>query len=1514
MKKTSTFVLLAMMLLGSMLSLTAAPVAKRAVSNPLAISAGKAIEGTPVGQVMPIEGKRNVSAPRTADGIHRYMSPTALRRSRAAASATAASRAMAPNLNLCGQVIYGLEGGWYSLPHADGGDFGLLTQTMYPLNYGGYYDAATGLYRGIYADVSSTGSVSGVYSIAYNPLVAGIVEGTPLENITMMAASAAQDPADGKVYGYYYNDSGSAIGWGTADYTTNVRTIIAEVDNYMILLACDNAGQFYGIDGNSKLYKIDKTDGSASLVGQTSMPYYYSVGCTINPANHTMLATCNTDYEASLYEINLETAEATRLVDFLKDVQVCNLYIGESQFNDKSPAAPQLTVTAPEGTMTVHYAITLPDMLMDGTPVSGLLDWKISVDGETLFEGNNQAGMTVEGDLTVKEPGMKEFSAIASSPDGASPRTVVRIFVGKGLPAAPTNVKAAYAPGKMMISWNPVTDSEDGGYINPAEVTYSIIQGSTFVAQNLTATSFELEMEEPMSRTEYTYMVMAFYDGKPSEMGTSNTVILGAWDTPYSIEFNSTKALTENGYTVIDVNNDKKLWRASTVGVYYNYSNRNQADDWLISPEINFEAGKVYEFSCVVYGRGRTSTTKTINEKLEVRAGKATQATADNIASLMTMEVVPPTEITNFKSELRTITGLITPTETGRLNIGLHAISDKNMDYLYVTEMKIKAGMDPSAPKAVTGLSVTPEPSGLHTAELSMTAPAENVTGAPLTGNVTLKISRNGEEIMTRTTSPGNTITVPDEVPELGNYTYMVTTWMGDVEGCEATATAFVGPYPASHPANVQMFESYQPGTVTLIWDPVTTDINGKAIDKANVSYMIYGVDEDNNPVAKLPANVKTNSATFKAIEDLDKQEFVQYIVYAYNREAQSTYGTTTDMIPVGNPYAMPFRVSRSEDLHTYLIGALSNGATWKIFGDEKFSDVNAQDGDGQYFASETDTQNKSADLFSGRINITAADRPELSFYVMKAADDDQNIIDVLISADGEEYYLPSVEMAQIESLGWTKIRYDLSRFAGKNIQFTLRTIHKNKVWVLVDNIRVQETPDKDVAVMALTAPSVVKANEPFDVSVMLANYGYMAAEDFQIVLYRDGAELERRVVSSVAPDQQMVVVFDNVISLFDEDSSQATYSAEVLFDGDKEPENNMSGEVIVSRPLSTLTAVTDLRGELASEGNLLTWTSAYGDTPQPVEITEDFETAESWAHEYGQWTFIDGDGEAVGGIEGVTFPGIDAGFSPASFFVIDNSEYGFENFQAVSGHKFLASLCLSNYYHNVDDWAISPLLSGAAQTISFYASGLNDMYAEKIEVWYTDKESTDLADFVQHNDFNIKTVPSEWTRYSVELPAGTKYFAIHSMANDNLLLMIDDVTFTPDPSAGAPVLAGYNVYRNGVRLNVSPVLEGEFLDKEAPEGVNTYHVTALYDRGESELSNPVTLQQSGLQSIAVSQAEVTVEGSDIVVRNAAGLPVAIIASDGKVLYSAAGDLRLTVPAGVYLVTVASLPLKVVVK
>ena len=144
-------------------------------------------------------------------------------------------------------------------------------------------------------------------------------------------------------------------------------------------------------------------------------------------------------------------------------------------------------------------------------------------------------------------------------------------------------------------------------------------------------------------------------------------------------------------------------------------------------------------------------------------------------------------------------------------------------------------------------------------------------------------------------------------------------------------------------------------------------------------------------------------------------------------------------------------------------------------------------------------------------------------------------------------------------------------------------------------------------------------------------------------------------------------------------------------------------------------------------------------------------------------------------------------------------------------------------------------------------------------------------------------------------------------------MLMLDDVTFTRlDAFDGE--LKGYNVYCDGVKVNDAPVTEAAYTHVPADDAAHTYHVTALYDKGESELSEPVTIDQSGLDSILAAGLKVAVEGRDIVVTGAAGKLVTINAIDGKTLHSATGDARVAVAPAVYLVTADGKTVKVLVR
>lgn len=1495
------------------------PQAKRV--NARALSSAADISLTQEGIGAQLVGARNFNTSSLTfakDGLHRYISETEAARMLAGKSATAASRSphyLSSTVNVCGQVVYGGPNGngLYSLPHTTGEELSFIGATDASINYGGYYDPQENALCGVYLNVSGS-SIVGAYVVKFSCATGETIGMTQLssETIGIAGYNAALDPTTGKVYGYY-GVTGSCA-WGTADYSTLQVTPIKSISytDAMVYLACDETGQFYGIDPDLNLCKIDKLSGDVQVIGATGIPHQYIGGAMINAKDHTMIITYCTDTNGGMYEINLETGAGTHVCDFPTNTEVMNLWPGAALATEKAPVAPELTVTAPNGTLTAHYSLTVPDMLMDGTPVSGLVSWEIKVDGVKKFEGSNMANATIEGDITFDYDGYVEFAATATTPDGTSPVRKVRIFIGQGLPLAPTGVNISYADGKMKIKWDPVTGSEDGGYIDPSAITYAIIKDGSFVARDLTATSYEYDFEEPVTKTDIYYYVMAFNGNRPSEMTQSNTITLGALNTPYSIKFNSPSILTQNGFTVLDANGDRKKWTASsTYGVYYPYSNRNQADDWLFTPELNFEAGKVYRFSCDVYARPLNSHSPIETEKLEVKAGHGVTADA------MTIEVIPVTEINNPKSEMRTLSGMIVPETTGRLNIGMHAVSDKYMNYLDIDCLSISEGMDPTAPQAAENLAVTPEPTGLHTAEITGTAPVKNVMENAIEGDVTLVISRGDEVITTLTAAPGAAFSYTDEVPEMGTYTYTVTPKVGDAVGVPASVSQYVGPATPEKVTWATVLESYQPGTVTVMWSPITKDVNGNEIPQSQISYSIMVWDEEGmHPL--FDHNFTDTRATFKAIEDPEKQDFVEYFVLAYNREAPANAPIATEMIPVGKPYDMPVKYSNMNDLEKYLLGVrnYSGYIQWSMYGDESIEGITSADGDGQYFGCRASYIGVEADLYTGRINVIDGEHPELTFRVFKVSAEDANTYKVTIFVDGEEILLGTVDNKDLKEDKWNLVRFPLKDYVGKNVQLQISAVPQNMAFSFVDDIQIRETPSFDLSATALYAPVSATANKPFDIYAEVANTGFETARDFDVVLYRDGGEVETRHVSVLPADESMMVIFENVISLFDDPNDEANYTAEIEFAADNDFSNNLFEDVVVKRPVNELPTVTDLAGEATTEGVKLIWTSMIGVTPEPSEITETFENATSWAHTVPGWTMIDQDGSPVGGFQNIDIPGIEVGSTLASFFVFDATVGSEGTFNAASGQKFLTTMFRYDGGMN-DDWAISPLLSGDAQTVSFYAASYQAAYPESLEFYTTTEDSVEPASFVKDESFGTTVLPQEWTQYTFELPEGTKHFAFRCVTRDGFMLMIDDVRYTPDPSVNAVTLLGYNVYRDGVQINKELVTAGEYLDTTAEEGAHTYYVTAVYAVGESELSNAVNVTaaaSSGLATVDSEGVRVSVKGCEIIVTGAAEELVTIASVDGKVVYSAKGDARVAVAPAIYLTTVGTRTYKLFVK
>ena len=299
---------------------------------------------------------------------------------------------------------------------------------------------------------------------------------------------------------------------------------------------------------------------------------------------------------------------------------------------------------------------------------------------------------------------------------------------------------------------------------------------------------------------------------------------------------------------------------------------------------------------------------------------------------------------------------------------------------------------------------------------------------------------------------------------------------------------------------------------------------------------------------------------------------------------------------------------------------------------------------------------------------------------------------------------------------------------------------------------------------------------------------------------------------------------------------------------------NNTTPTVTVDVIVSEYPAVTDLEAASGENGVELTWSEPDLDSAPAERITESFENGDAFSSEFGEWTFVDVDESPVGGISTQDIPGITPGTTTGSFWVWDANLLSDRMTGARTGKKFLFSLFRFDD-GKVDDWAISPELCGKAQTIQFYAKSYTSTYREHIEVYYS-TTGTEISDFIKVR--NEEVVLPYWEEYNIELPEGAKYFAIRSVAAGGFMLAIDDVSFTPAGNANLD-LVGYNVYRDGMKINTEIVEEPEFTDETAETGKTyTYVVTAIYTKGESAASNAaeILFNNSGVEVIEVSADE----------------------------------------------------------
>lgn len=1424
----------------------------------------------------------------TTSGIQRVESKVSQMNAKALKHATKGYRAVAEGTDLRGMVTFSNawsedapEYGMYKIPFSEGGTFSKIGAVESAYTFG--YDNGDGKFYGFKREVIF---IWEFYSIdVLDSETWELLSSTTVDDASLMGYDCAVDPATGLVYACLMNEDGT-FEWATVDLASASRTDISVLEVALTGIGCTKDGQFYGYGIDGSLYKVDKATGALTQIGEPSaLPQQYLTGGCVNDKGNTFLmAYCN-DATSGLAEIDLATGAATIVKEFADGEEVNAMYIPAPAAEEKAPAAPGFQVVCPDGAQKVELTVTLPTTLFDGSECTDqTLGFEIYADGQKVAEGEAAPGASASKTLDIEKSGEVNFFAIAKNAVGNSPKTKVTVYVGKGAPKAPANVALTWADGKATITWDAVTESADGGYFDPAAVTYTVADlAGTVVAEGLTATSFTTDVPEPDSSfLMLGYQVKAVYAEKVSEAGVSNTVGLGAFCPPTTFDLSTVDVF--NYHTVADINGDNSTWQFYTDRAIYRYNTSNNGDDWLFSPNVKLEAGKAYAFTASV----KCSSTF-YPERLEVKVGDATTPEA------MTIEVVPVTDV--VWTDPQDVTGTITVPVTGIYHIGFHAVSDADMNQLALYSYSIGQGAKVTSPTSPEDIVVTPAASGDLEATIEFKTATKSLNGEALTGELTTNVLRNGEMLKTVKGKPGMLFSFVDKtVPEIGYYTYTFETLNAEGDaGLPTSVTVFIGPKAPAVPANVKLVETAD-GQVTLTWDAVTTDVDGTVLPAGNVTYNVFLGDTSTGSLTfgeQLNDQPLTETSFVYNFEVPADQDFLYLIVQASNRDVVGQARPASTI--VGIPYDMPVLYTGASSLEQYF---LSYGGSGQLQLGSAEMGVEAYDGDDSYYAVKGSGYGPTF-MQTGKIKLSELN-PMVKFYIYGIINEegtvDQNQTIVSVVCDGVETELKTINHSELVADEWNEQKISLTDFKGKVVTLKFTTVTNTYTYTLWDAVDIREDLSYDLTA-SVTAPAAVAADEEFNVEVTVKNVGREDAENFKVTLYRDEDVVETVDFTILGADETEQLLIPQTITLKD---TQAAYHAVVTFDADEDPTNNTTDKVVVKRNISTLPGVTGLTGEATESGNVLTWNAIDLSQPHPAAVTEDFESGDSFADEFEGWEFVDVDGGANGGFQNLEIPNHPVQ-SAYSFFLFDASADGFNaTFAAHSGTKYLATMF--NYQdQQIDDWAISPLLPGVEQTVSFWARSYSADYPETLEVWYTTEDSVDPESF--ENIDGWEKLPATWTKYEFDLPAEAKRFAIRSCAAGSFMLMVDDITYTSMVDLSSLEVKGYNVYCDGVKVNESPVADPSYVHV-AEAGQHTYNVTAVYANGESEFSEPLSLETSGLTLNKAGQLKVYAKDGEIVVSGAADSAVTISTADGRVLYHAAGDARVAVTPAVYLVTV----------
>lgn len=1347
------------------------------------------------------------------------------------------------------------------------------------------------------------------------------------QSASSVSADLTFDPTQNEVYGIFFDgdysifwDPSLSTGLGLLNTETGRSTLIGDsFAERMVAIACNADGQLYGISISGDLYAINKTNARTTLIGATGVTPDCDMQSAVIDYNTGKMywSAVYDDYTTGLLEVDLSTGRASQVKEWTDSYgyPTMDMVNGLSLKQDIQTSgipdkATGLAAQFATGMLSGTFSFTLPSADIAGNQLSGTLDYAVTA-GEISKSGSAKAGSTVNVPMTLPSAGAYTFSVTVSAAGQTGPATSIEKWIGYDEPkweGTPTTRPDGNDGSAMIIDWTesvPVSGihGESIGRLTFDVVRYPDVKT---VATGISATTCTDKIDSNV-RTEYSYKITAKTNGGTSATASTNTIIYGTtWPVPFNEDFSQPGV--ERLYTVADVNKDGSTWKFENGAFVYGYNQKNNANDWLITPPVRLETGKLYTFSF----HARNSYP---DERICASFGTAATPEA------MTTQLVAPIVISGFQTQAKPETNFSVNT-TGDYYFGIHACSDADASDLYLYGITVKA-VPVTAPSCPRNLTVTPGSQGASEATLTFDMPSTSINGDRLSGNLDVNIYRNDSKIATlNSLTPGaGNITWKDEnIDFRGLYTYKVVAVNTEGEGEYATETAFIGIDVPGPVRNLTAKEDpTSEGNIIVTWDAPEKGVNGGYINPDELTYYIspgLGGDEINNG----------RSTIYRDNLNATKSQIYQgYNVWAENASGSGRQNWSTVTTIAGPALKLPVyesfanQTQRSGPWLNKMIAGEIGEAFWFI-SDGTISSSGTQDSDAGIMLFSASATGCASRIETPKIDIRGAKNPYLTFWAYLTGKNDR--LEVMLSREFGEFSTVLTIPMNSAPKGWKRFELPLSEYAdARFIQagFAAFAVEATDYIIAIDNISVRDLVDHDLELMTLTAPSDLKVGQKGEFTVSVRNVGRNDAQagSYTVNLIKNGKTVATAAGKAVNAESQVSFTMNDTPTI--DDSEETIYTASLTYEADQNPDNNTSTGKRVRIELPVYPSVTDLDGEITANGISLSWSEPNIADMPAKPVTETFESYASFIISgIGDWTLVDGDGLKT--IQ-MTLSGLDDPLQydnvgkPMAFQVFnpEKAAIPFATWDPHSGKQMLAAFRPTDGVNEDipnDDWLISPELSGKAQTITFYAKP-GASIPETIEVLYSET-GHDVDDFIYGSEPFIVADVRDWEQFRIMLPDGAKYFAIHCISDspNHFALLVDDITYTPAGALPEEVsLMGYNVYRDGRRLNSEPISESVFDDNDVElENTYKYKVTSVYDKGESLYSNEYTVlyTHAGLGSVEITRITVQSDSEGLVIKGAEGKKIDVYTLSGINAYSGIGDnvTRVSLPKGIYAISI----------